>query len=254
MNSTPVRTNPWLACWTPVAEARLRLFCFPYAGSGASVYRGWSRDLRGDVEVCPVQYPGRETRIREPAQTSLMALVQQAATGLADRLDRPYAFFGHSMGALVAFELARELAKRGLRPPEHVVLSGFRSPLLPYVSALPFDLPTPEFVDRLRQLDGTPKQALDCPELLDVFLPILRADCQACDEYRLTDRAPLACPMAVFGGVDDPDAGEDVLRQWQALAGSSFTLRMFDGGHFFVQSARAQVLAELSTLLQSTPA
>lgn len=249
MQSWDPRSLPWVAHHVPNPAARLRLLCFPFAGGGASAYRGWARELPAGVELCPVQYPGRETRIAEPLQTSLSVLVRMAAGGLEPLLDEPYAFFGHSMGALVAFELAREIAQRGLRPPVQLVLSGYRAPMLPHHSALPFDLPTDEFVERLRKLEGTPQAALDSPELMEMILPILRADCQVCDQYRLRDLTPLDMPLAVFGGRADPEAGEAELAPWQQLAGGGFALRMFEGGHFFIQSARQQVLAALGETL-----
>lgn len=250
MRSFDPRRQPWIAHHVPNPSARLRLFCFPFAGGGASAYRGWARELPAAVEVCPVQYPGRETRIAEPLQTALPVLLRMAAGALEPLLDEPYVLFGHSMGALVAFELTREIARRGLRPPEQLVVSAYRAPTLPHWSALPYDLPHDEFVERLRRLEGTPQAALESPELMEMILPVLRADCQVCDQYRLRDETPLAVPLAAFGGRHDPEAGEAQLQPWQALAGAGFALRMFDGGHFYIQSARAEVLAALSGVLQ----
>lgn len=188
----------------PNTSARLRLFCFPFAGGGASAYRGWARELPAAVKVCPVQYPGRETRITEPLQTALAVLMRMAAGALEPLLDEPYALFGHSMGALAAFELTREIARRGLRPPEQLVVSAYRAPTLPHWSALLYDLPHDEFVERLRKLEGTPQAALESPELMQMMLPVLRAECQVCDQYRLRDETPLAVPLAAFGGRNDP--------------------------------------------------
>lgn len=251
MSTSPPGPNRWVAYCNPRPDARLRLFCFPYAGGGASVYRGWARHLPADVDVCPVQYPGRETRIQERPHTSLAAIVQEAANGLLPLLDRPYAFFGHSMGSLVAFELARHLVRAGHAAPAHVIVSGYRAPLLPYRTSLPHDLPTEEFTRRLRLLEGTPKEALDSPELMEFILPILRADCQVCDEYRYIDPTPLPCPLTAFGGMQDVEAQEESLRQWQSMTRAAFALRMFPGGHFFLQSAQADVLAALSSTLRA---
>lgn len=250
MHVSPARPNPWLPYNTAGMKGALRLFCFSFAGGGASAYRGWSRDLSPRIDVCPVQYPGRETRLSERAFTSLEPLVSAAADALAPVLDAPYALFGHSMGALVAFELAREFHRRGARRPEHVLLSGFRAPTLPYLSALPHDLPTDEFVHRVKAMQGTPQEALDSPELMELILPILRADCTVVDHYRLADRRPLSVPLTVLGGVNDPEAGEDALRPWRSLAAAGFALHMFAGGHFFVQSARCEVLSCIDATLK----
>jgi medium-chain acyl-[acyl-carrier-protein] hydrolase len=129
------------------------------------------------------------------------------------------------------------------------VLSGLRSPLLPHRTALPYDLPTDVFLSRLRQLEGTPPEALDSPELMELILPILRADCQVCDLYRLINTTPLDCPLTVFGGVADVEADEPAMRAWAPLAGAGFAVQMFSGGHFFVQSQRDAVLRALDQAL-----
>lgn len=249
MTLPDTRTNRWIAYCTPRVQARLRLFCFPYAGGGASAYRGWAKDLAPTIDVCPVQYPGRETRIQESAYTSLSAIVKDAAASLLPLLDRPYAFFGHSMGALVAFELVRHLVRQGGPGPQHLFVSGFRAPMLPYETTLRHDLPAQEFMRQLRLLEGTPKEALDVPELMEFILPILRADCQVCDDYRYPDATPLPCALTVFGGTEDAVACEEDLRPWQRLTRAEFELRMFPGGHFFLQSARDEVLAALDDAL-----
>ena len=250
MSTNASSVPKWTAYSQPRADATLRLFCFPYAGGGASAYRGWDKDLPPQVEVCPVQYPGHETRIAETVHTAMSSLVRAAAEGLRPLLDRPFALFGHSMGALVAFELTRALQREGGPTPSRLFVSASRSPLLPYHTLLPFDLPTDEFTQRLRELEGTPKEALDSPELMEFILPILRADCQMCDQYRLVDRSPLPCPITAYGGVDDVEGGTDAMAQWQGLSGPGFETRMFEGGHFYQQSRRDELLATLSQALR----
>lgn len=256
MSTVPVspRTHspatPWLPFHAPKPQARLRLFCFPYAGAGASAYRSWAQDLPAEVELCAVQYPGRETRVREPAHERIEPFVEEAMRGLLPWLDRPFCFFGHSMGALVAFELARRLASRQSRAPLHFFASGHRAPPLAHLNKLRHDLPEDEFRRQMQSLDGTPQAALESPELMDFIVPIVRADCAVCDSYRHVDPTPLPCPITVFGGADDVEARGEDIEAWRDFTRSGFSVRIFPGGHFFLQAERAQVLAAVSARLR----
>lgn len=241
--------SAWLPFATPRPQARLRLFCFPYAGGGASAYRTWAQDLPVSVDVFAVQYPGRETRMREDAHTDIEALVDDAVRGLRPWLDRPFCFFGHSMGALVAFEVARRLASREGRAPSHFFASGHRAPPLAYRNSLRHDLPEDEFRRKLRSLDGTPQQALESAELMDFIVPIVRADCAVCDSYRHVDPTPLPCPITVFAGADDVEARGEDIEAWRDFTRSGFSVRVFPGGHFFLQGARAQLLEAVAARL-----
>lgn len=245
--------TPWLAYCNPKPDARLRLFCFPFAGGGASVYRDWAKDFPPDIDICPVQYPGRETRIREKLFTNIEQLVDAAATGLAPYFDRPYCFFGHSMGSLVAYELANHLYKQGGAGPVRLFASGYRAPHLPYRSSLRHDLPPDEFISALRSLDGTPKEAIDSPELMAFLLPIIRADCQICDLYNYQTRSPLNCPITVYGGMDDVDAEPDALLAWKELTQGTFDMKVFPGGHFFLQTCRQEFLSTLTADILRQP-
>lgn len=244
----------WLPYTQPQPQARVRLFCFPYAGGGASIFRPWARELPAGVDVCPVQYPGRETRIREQPHTEIEELVEEAVAALLPLLDRPFCFFGHSMGALVAFEVARRLASREGRAPSHFFASGHRAPPLTYRNALRHDLPDGEFMRQLRMLDGTPQEALESPELMEFIMPIVRADCRICDTYRHVDSTPLPCPITVFAGADDIEARGEDIDAWRDFTRSGFSIRVFPGGHFFLQSARAQLLEAIGSRLRELAA
>ena len=154
------------------------------------------------------------------------------------------------MGTLVAYELTRHLNRQNGAHPTHLFASGYRAPHLPYKSALRHDLPKDEFIKELRNLNGTPKEALDSPELIEFMLPILRADCQICDLYEHENEEPLTCAITVYGGTEDGDAQQDALAAWQDLTCSEFDLKMFPGGHFFPQTSRQALLKTLSTELQ----
>jgi len=250
MTHTRPAITPWLAYCRPRPDARLRLFCFPYAGGGASIYRDWASELPPQVDVCPVQLPGHETRFRETPLTDLAPLVEQASAALLPYLDRPYCFLGYSMGGLVAFELARHLWRNHDTFPEQLFACAFRAPHLVHHSVLRHDLPRDEFISAMTSLDGTPQAALDSPELIDFMLPVIRADCRICDLYQFRDDGPLPCPITAYGGVDDPDAGESLLLPWQELTRSTFTMKLFPGGHFFIHKSRQDFLAALAADLQ----
>jgi medium-chain acyl-[acyl-carrier-protein] hydrolase len=248
--STVTQQNAWLARTGSDARARLRLFCFPYAGGGAMAFRGWTPAMPPGVEVCPVRLPGREGRIREPALTRVNAVAEAAASALLPHLDAPFALFGHSMGAFIAFELARLLRRRNGPRPVRLFVSGCRAPHIPRKRATTYDRPEPEFLDELRRLNGTPPEVLRDPELMRVMLPLLRADFEASETYTYAADSPLDCPVTAFGGQDDPEAGRGDVRAWCEHTSAAFTLKLFPGDHFFINAAQGPLLDALSRQLQ----
>ncbi len=242
--------NSWVQCYRPNPGAGMRLFCFPYAGGSARIYRSWARHLPPFVEVCPVQLPGRDGRIAEPPLSELARLVPECGKALRPYFDRPFAFFGHSMGALLAFELAHHLqAEYGLRP-EHLFASGRSAPHRGRKERHIYDLPTDELIEELRELKGTPPEVLEHPELLNLMLPLLRADFALSDTYTYTERSPLSCALTGLGGLRDAEVSREHLEAWRELTSGSFTLRMFPGDHFFIHSDEALLLDALARLLQ----
>lgn len=238
-----VDSRPWLPYRSANPEARLRLFCFPHAGGGASAYRRWQDAFSPDVDLCAVQLPGREARYPEPAATSMPGLVRSLVDGLAPVLDRPFALFGHSFGALIAYELCHELRSMGLPAPEHLFVSARRAPHLP--SRLPpiHQLPDEAFAAELRRLEGTPEAVLANDALMALFVPITRADYTVCETYRWTERPPLDGPLTVLGGRDDPETTLAELEGWRGHTLGAVRVELFDGGHFFVHQARTCVQA-----------
>lgn len=227
-------TDPWLSFVEPRPRARVRLFCLPYAGSGAAAYRCWPANLPDWIEVGLVQLPGRETRLSEPAFDRVDPLVQALAQGLERHFDKPFAFFGHSMGALVGFELVRQLRKNGRPGPIHLFVSGHAAPQLPveYPTARPTT--EAEFLDQLRRFGGTPPEILENEELMQILLPVLRADFAVCETYAYTQEPPLDCSLTAFGGLQDPTVTKARLEPWREQTNSSFRLRMFPGDHFYL--------------------
>lgn len=228
----------------------MRLFCFPYAGGNAMVYRTWAQKLPANVEVVGVQLPGRGSRTHEPPLSRLSDLVELLGSALAGSLNEPFAFFGHSMGALVAFELARLLRREGHARPCHMFISGRSAPQLSPTHRPLYNLPTNELMQELKQLEGTPREVLEHPELMALMLPVLRADFSICDTYEYTEAAPLECPISAFGGFQDFDVPRENLEAWREQTSSSFTLRMLPGNHFFLHSNETLLLNLLAIQLR----
>jgi medium-chain acyl-[acyl-carrier-protein] hydrolase len=243
--------NKWFLAPRPNAQSRLRLFCFPYAGGGSAVYRGWADRLPRDVEVCLAQLPGREARLRETALTSLSQIVDELAEHIKPYLDKPFAFFGHSMGGMIAFELARRLRSSNGVEPEHLFISGRRAPQLPYKEPPTYNLPDKEFLAELVRLNGTPREVLEHEELMLLMLPLLRADFTVCQTYRYAPGPPLGHPITVFGGLQDHETGREKLEGWREQTRAAFRLWMLPGDHFFVKTAQAEILQIMEPTLNA---
>lgn len=245
---TVSRSTKWIVTHRRVSSG-MRLICFPYAGGGASVFRNWAgSEFLADIEVCAVQLPGRETRITESPVGDVRLLVQMLCEALEPYLDRPFVFFGHSVGALVSFELARELRRiRGIEP-SHLFVSGCPAPHLPGSERI-CDLHDDEFVERLFRFNGTPSEVLSHPELMRLMLPALRADFSLRDRYLYREEPPLGCPITSFGGLSDEHVDGVMLRGWREHTRERFQLWLFQGDHFFVRSAQGPLLEILSSAL-----
>lgn len=242
--------NPWSICSRPNPKARLRLFCFPYSGAGASIFRTWANLLPSDIEVCSIQLPGRESRIREPLFTSLLPLIHTMTPALLPHLDLPFAFFGHSVGALISFELARELRRLNYPSPLHLFISGRHAPHIPDPDPPIYQLPDTQFLEELRRFNGTPEAVLQNAELMQLLLPIVRADLAINETYVYTCEAPLDCSISAFGGLQDKKASRNHLAAWSDQTNSTFTLRMFPGDHFFLKSHHTECLDAISQDLE----
>lgn len=239
-------SNPWFTCFEPKAHARLRLFCFPYAGAGNTIYRSWTQGLPETIEIWSVRLPGRWARLTEPAFTRLAPLVEALAMAIPPYLDMPFAFFGHSMGGLVSYELIYTLSGYPHLVPLHLFVSAHRAPHLPDRVPPLHVLPDPELIVELRRLNGTPEVVLQDAQLLQIVLPILRADLTVCETYTYTARESLVCPISVFGGVGDAKVNADELAAWRYQTCRTFSQHMFPGDHFFLHSSQAMVLQALS--------
>jgi medium-chain acyl-[acyl-carrier-protein] hydrolase len=218
------------------------LFCFPYAGGAASIYRGWTGKVAPGIEVCPVQLPGRGNRLKEPPFKRIEPLLEEVADALSPYLEGSFAFFGHSMGALISFELTRFLRRENRPTPIHLFLSGRPAPQKLRKHDRTYDLPETEFIEELRRLKGTPQEVLAHPELMDMLSPILRADFELCETYQYVPEPPLSCPITAFAGLLDEDATREQMEGWREHTSEAFTLRMFPGDHFFLHDSAPLIL------------
>jgi surfactin synthase thioesterase subunit len=225
-----------------------QLFCLPYAGASASVYGRWRRMLPG-VDLHPVELPGRGRRFAEPLQDDMSSRARQLAEELSGGISGPYALFGHSLGALLAFEVAHALRERRRPAPEALFASGTAAPGRRDDREFAGEKSDAELVDHLRRLDGTAEAVFAEPDLMRLTLPVLRADFRMCGRYRYRRRPLLACPIHVLAGRDDTATIEQLLA-WGDESGPGFTLSLFDGGHFFLFEHQAAVIGEIRSRLR----
>jgi len=248
------KRNAWLHATGANHWEQHCLFCFPYAGGSATVFRDWSNNLPPEFALRPVQLPGRGERLRESAFTSVTLLVRALAQALVPSIDRQFSLFGHSMGALVAFELAHYLRQEFDLLPARLFVSGYRAPMLPQRWNSLHNLPEKVLVNRLRDYGGTPEAIFAVPELMEILLPSLRADFAICETYSYSDRQPLDCPITAFGGRQDDQVSEAELAAWAKLTASEFRLKMFAGDHFYLNFRRAELMEEITSDLRSSRA
>ena len=237
--------NKWLPLKQPSQDTELRIFAFPYAGGGASSLRRLSQQMPASIDLCPVQLPGREGRIAEDPVTELAELGEMLVVALGEYLHLPYALLGYSMGAIVALEFASSISEHKLPPPKHFLACARGGPgIRPRWSGTekPSDQ---ELIARLRELGGTTAEVIDNTELLEIILPILRADYALNSSYTLRD-FKLECPVTVMGGLDDLAVSRDCLRNWSVVSTMPCREKMLRGGHFFIQERPAEFAAAIA--------
>ncbi|WP_433697152.1 thioesterase II family protein [Nocardiopsis sp. CA-288880] len=219
----------------------MTLLCLPHAGAGASVYRNWGAGLPGWISAAPVQLPGRETRFRDPLRHDCQELVADLAKEVAPTLAGPYAVFGHSLGALLAYELVRELGRLGSPPPVRLFVSGRRAPQQPESPARGPDTGLDGLARFLRLLGGTPDELLADRRALALVEPMLRADFAVNENYRYVSHAPLDVPITAFAASADVRASVADVTAWGARTSAGFRLHTLHGGHFAVLGEAARV-------------
>ena len=245
--SGAVATQPLMRLGVRAAPRR-RLFCMPYAGGGVAPYRLWHRSLPDDIEVYAASLPGRESRLRETPLQSIAAMVAYVLPAIEASTDLPYAIFGHSMGALMAFELTAALEASGLRAPSRLFVSARRSPDEPDPKTPVHALPEAQFLDELQARYGAiPDAVRNEPELLELLLPVLRADIKAVETYVPTLGARVRCLVNVYGGHDDTHPFPSQLPMWQRVSDQPMRIRMFEGDHFYLNAHREALTEDIAS-------
>jgi medium-chain acyl-[acyl-carrier-protein] hydrolase len=246
MGSPAKTTDPWIVRPRAHSAPAFRIFCFPYAGLGASVFRSWPTLFPSNVELVLMQPPGREGRWSVKPFLDLPSLADSATEAILPHLGVPFAFFGHSLGALESFEIARRLRRRGQPQPVHLFASAHRAPQMPNPHPEIHALADGEFIDQIcRQYGGIPQAVLDNPDLVELMLPCLRADFNVFEGYKYTDERPFDFSITAFGGTRDRRVSEPEIRGWGAQTTKTFRQQMFEGEHFFLNDQRDSLIASI---------
>jgi medium-chain acyl-[acyl-carrier-protein] hydrolase len=250
--------SSWFLVPQPKPAAQLKLFCVPHAGRGASLYMPWRSLLPEWIELSAVQLPGREGRLAEAPLNRISAMSEGLAQQILPRLDRPYVLFGHSMGALICFETARVLRRLGAPPPQALVLSGRRAPAVPDLGPPIHGLSDSAFVEAIcARYNGIPQIILEQPDMMRMFLPIIRADLEAIETYAYRQETPLNIPFFLYGGRDDEQVSPENIEGWRLLTDARSDQRLFTGGHFYLQDERdalvQALITDLSPLVAERP-
>ncbi|MGC5364362.1 thioesterase II family protein [Streptomyces sp. DT24] len=250
MTRAPRETGPWIRRFHPAPEAAGRLVCFPHAGGSATYYFPVSRSLSPETDVLAVQYPGRQDRRHEPCVEDIEALADLAVGQLAPWTDVPVTLFGHSMGAMVAYEVARRLEAGGT-PVTGLVVSGRRAPSRVRRETVHL-ADDDRLVEDITRLSGTDSAVLGDPEILRMILPAVRSDYKAVETYRHRPGPPLACPVVALIGDNDPQVTVAEAESWEDHTTGAFRLQLFPGGHFFLNTHTAAVLDIVRCSLRGT--
>ncbi len=236
----------WLDTFNPNPDAKLRIFCFPYAGGSPAVFRNWSNFLPKDIELTAICYPGRERRFVEPLCSEMSQLIEALYKDIQSVLDIPYVFFGHSLGALISYELAMRIQGARLQSPRKLIVSAKRPPNLPLTSTAISSLPDNLFLAELKKLNGTPARIYESDELMAFFMPIIRADFRLNEQYQFSHCELLNCPIDAWLGNEDCISDKE-MREWFELTTGQTSIKTFNGDHFFIDDDQEYIVSQLLT-------
>lgn len=248
MNSTPLSTS-FTSSFDEQTGEPLKLFSFYCAGANISMFNSWRKNSPEGLDVIPVELPGRGSKMSQPLLDNIYKIVNTIAPKLEQQLTGPFAFLGHSMGALVAYELARYLRRHDEDLPLHLFVASHSAPHLFRRTKPLYKLPEKEFITELKKMNGTPDEVLDNKDLMGFLIPILRSDFKACETYKWKVDLPLPCGITAFGGVDDESVTANDLKMWEQHTTGSFELRPFPGDHFFLYEQQDEILNHVSKTL-----
>lgn len=240
----------WIKCYRKSENPKLKIFCFPFAGGSASAYKKWPDHLADDIDVYAIQLPGREERIREQLYFDLKLCVKEIYQKILPFLDGEFAFFGHSMGAVMAYELASCLQENNQLIPLNLIVSARCAPHIQDPEFKIHDLADNQFLEAIRKYNGTSEVILQNKDLMAMFLPILRADFSMSETYEYSYTLPLRCPVTAICGVEESDLNESHINDWENTTQSDFNMKMFPGGHFFIKDKVEMVLHYLNDRLK----
>ncbi|RAG87110.1 thioesterase [Streptacidiphilus pinicola] len=241
-------SNPWITGRYAVGEPTVRLICVPQAGAGAGAFSGWRRHVPEGVELAPVELPGRGTREREPHPEDVTALAEAVFQGLRPELTMPYVLFGHSLGGLLAYEVARRVEAQGLREPLAVLISGARAPQTPSLRTMS-DVDEDRLLDWIAANGGLPQEILSYPSFVAEILRAVRTDLRYAEQYLEPDPTRLRSPLHVFAGADDAITPPAYVPLWERCAGGDFRVTTLPGGHAFPHTDPAALLRHVQDLL-----
>lgn len=246
------QNSPWFIRHNKTTDAKLRLFCFPHSGGAASFFRPWKDDFPASLELISVQLPGREERSFEAFVTNVGVLAKQISDNLCMYRDAtPFVFFGHSLGSLIAFEVVNELQKRSLSIPEYLIISGHNAPQFQNDKEIIHRLPDELFIKGMMKYQGMSYEVLENKELLAALLPRLRADFTLSETYKYEEKPRIECPILALGGKEDTTVPYSKLKAWENYTTKEFTINLFPGGHFFLNTYKEGVLATISTIIKN---
>ncbi len=252
MNQSPLRKGQWFVCPQPNPRADVRLFLFPYAGGTPTAFNKWSAEFPGNVETNIVHYPGRGSRFNEAPIKNFSVLVEGIYRAILPIVDKPFIFFGHSMGGMIAFELARTLHRQNNLQPKILFVASCAAPQLPNPNLPIHKLSDTEFIKSLLELNGISADVINHSELMELLLPSLRADFEAIENYKyIPDERRLTCPIITFGGSDDSRIQPEHLEGWSYQTSASFKSQYFSGDHFFINTVRQSIIAAMVAEIKS---
>lgn len=246
-----MKTSTWFVRPVERPQAKINLFCLPYAGGNTRIFQSWPESLPEFVELVAIELPGRGRRIHEPAFDSMEALVQELSFALYSQIDKPYVVIGHSMGSRIALNTLSKLDQLGCAPPLHFIASGSAPPHILRKRKKIHTLSDDEFIKELRSYNGIREEIINNKELMDIYLPLLRADFTVAADESMPNLSPLNCKATVFSGINDRYVSKEDCLAWQEYFVPPINVSTFEGGHFFIDSARNEVIGKISKIINT---